>query len=184
MNLTDIRKAKIPRKYKFPVGRGESSGVGKQSGRGNKGQWARQGTSFRFYFEGGQMSMIRRIPKRGFNNKQFKNGYEVVNLANLVELFADGATIDEAALRKAGLIRRHLPVKILAGGGDIKKKFTIKVHRVSESAIERIKKAGGTVEMLTPPDPKKGTKKPVPVKTEAKKAETKAPPPPSKEAKK
>jgi len=87
MNLTDVKKARTPRKKKFPKGRGESSGVGKTAGRGRKGQWARTGTSFRPYFEGGQMSIIRRLPKRGFNNKEFRTEYEIVHLSDLAKLF-------------------------------------------------------------------------------------------------
>ncbi|HTF56465.1 MAG TPA: 50S ribosomal protein L15 [Planctomycetota bacterium] len=154
MNLTDARKAKIPRKKKFPKGRGESSGVGKTAGRGRKGQWARTGTSFRPYFEGGQMSIIRRLPKRGFNNKEFRTAYEIVHLSEIATLFEAGQTVDEASLRAKGLVRRHLPIKLL-GDGAIDRKLTFKVHRASKSALDKVAKAGGTVEMLTPPPPTK-----------------------------
>ena len=150
MNLTDVRKAKIPRKKKFPVGRGESSGLGKTSGRGHKGQWARSGTSFRPYFEGGQMSIIRRLPKRGFNNKEFKTRFEIVHLSDLAEFFEAGQTVDEAALRAKGLLRRHYLLKLL-GDGAIDRKLTIRVHAASESAKEKVAKAGGTVEIVPVP---------------------------------
>ena len=112
MNLTDVRKAKIPRKKKFLVGRGESSGLGKTSGRGHKGQWARSGTSFRPYFEGGQMSIIRRIPKRGFNNKEFKTFFEIVHLSEVAEQFEAGQVVDETSLRAKGLLRRPAPTDL------------------------------------------------------------------------
>lgn len=150
MNLTDVRKAKIPRKKKVPVGRGESSGVGKTSGRGHKGQWARSGTSFRPYFEGGQMSIIRRIPKRGFNNKEFKTRFELVHLSDLSKHFEAGQTVDEASLRAKGLLRRHYLLKLL-GDGAIDRKLTIKVHAASASAKEKVAKAGGTIEIVGVP---------------------------------
>jgi len=150
MNLTDVRKAKIPRKKKFLVGRGESSGLGKTSGRGHKGQWARSGTSFRPYFEGGQMSIIRRIPKRGFNNKEFKTFFEIVHLSDLSAHFEAGQVVDEASLRAKGLLRRHRLVKLLADGA-LDKKLTIKVHAASASAKEKVAKAGGTLEIVPVP---------------------------------
>jgi large subunit ribosomal protein L15 len=171
MNLTDARKAKIPRKKKFLVGRGESSGLGKTSGRGSKGQWARTGTSFRAYFEGGQMSIIRRIPKRGFNNKEFKTFFEIVHLSDLGKHFEAGQTVDEASLRAKGLVRRHRPLKLL-GDGTIDRKLTVKVHAASASAKEKIAKAGGTLELLDAPAPE-------PEKA-PKKAETKPASPPTK----
>jgi large subunit ribosomal protein L15 len=154
MNLSDARKAKIPRKKKFPVGRGHSSGIGEWCGRGNKGQYSRQGTSFRMYFEGGQMPIIRRLPKRGFNNAEFRNEYEEVNVGALDREFADGATVDEAALREKKLVRRHLPIKIL-GDGPMAKKLTVKAHRFTKSAEEKIAKAGGAVVKLEAPAPTK-----------------------------
>jgi large subunit ribosomal protein L15 len=150
MNLTDVRKAKIPRKKKFLVGRGESSGLGKTSGRGSKGQWARSGTSFRPYFEGGQMSIIRRIPKRGFNNKEFKTRFELIHLSDLSKHFEAGQTVDETSLREKGLLRRHYLLKLL-GDGTIDRKLTIKVHAASASAKEKVAKAGGTLEIVGAP---------------------------------
>src|SRR5258708_36194893 len=103
MNLGDVKSYGLPRKYKFIKGRGHSSGVGKTCGRGRKGQYARQGTSFRPYFEGGQMSMLRRLPKFGFNNAAFATDYEVVNVGQLENAFPAGAVVDRAALLAAGL---------------------------------------------------------------------------------
>jgi large subunit ribosomal protein L15 len=148
MNLTSAKKSGLPRKYKFIRGRGHSSGVGKTCGRGRKGQYARQGTSFRPYFEGGQMSMLRRLPKFGFNNKPFKTDYEVVNVGLLEKAFAAGATVDHAALVAAGLVRRDCDgVKIL-GGGELKKKLVVKAEAFAKKAEEKITKAGGSIEKL------------------------------------
>lgn len=154
MNLTDAHRSGRQGKKKFPVGRGHSSGCGKTSGRGRKGQYARESTSFRPYFEGGQMSIIRRIPKRGFNNAEFRTEYEAVNLSDVSAAFKDGETVDRASLKKAGLVRRDLPIKLL-GGGTIDKKLVIKVDRASGSAIEKCAKAGATLEQSNPaPAPK------------------------------
>ncbi|HUR38415.1 MAG TPA: 50S ribosomal protein L15 [Planctomycetota bacterium] len=148
MNLGDVKKSGLPRKYKFPVGRGHSSGIGKTCGRGRKGQKARQGTSFRPYFEGGQMSMLRRLPKFGFNNSYFKTDYEVVNVGDLEQAFAAGATVDRAALEASGLVRRECDgVKIL-GTGTLTKKLVVKAEAFAKSAEEKITKAGGSVEKL------------------------------------
>jgi large subunit ribosomal protein L15 len=150
VNLSDIRKSKIPRKYKFPVGRGHSSGKGKQCGRGKKGQYSRSGTSFRHYFEGGQMPMLRRLPKFGFNNAEFKTEYEGVNLDVLEKGFESNAVVDRAALEAKGLVRRDaLPVKVL-GRGKLSKKLTVKVDAFTKSAKDAIEKAGGTAETLAP----------------------------------
>jgi len=149
MNLTDAKKSGLPRKYKFPKGRGHSSGIGKTCGRGRKGQYARQGTSFRPYFEGGQMSMLRRLPKHGFNNSVFKTDYEVVNVGQLEKAFAAGATVDRAALETAGLVRRECDgVKIL-GSGSLTKKLAVKAEAFAKSAEAKITKAGGSAEKLS-----------------------------------
>ena len=129
------------------LGCGESSGHGKTSGKGHKGQKARSGGSIRLGFEGGQMPLIRRIPKRGFNNTAFKISYAPVNLADLEKHFAAGA-VDESGLREKGLIKGSWDgVKIL-GDGDITKKFTLKVNAVSASAKEKLEKAGGSIEII------------------------------------
>ncbi len=153
MNLTDARKARIPRKKKFPVGRGHSSGLGKQCGRGKKGQYARTGESFRPYFEGGQMPMVRRLPKRGFNNVVFKADYEIVNVGRLEKVFAAGDTVDETALRARGLVRRDCDgVKIL-GEGTLTKKLTVRARLFTKGAEAKITKAGGTVERIAAEKP-------------------------------
>ncbi len=127
------------------LGCGESSGHGKTSGKGHKGQKARSGGSIRLGFEGGQMPLIRRLPKRGFNNKAFKTVWAVVNVVDL-NVFEDGATVNEASLLEKGLIRGNYEgIKVL-GTGELTKKLTIVAAKVSASAAEKIQKAGGSVE--------------------------------------
>ena len=135
-------------KTKKRLGRGRGSGTGKTSGKGVKGQKARPGHhGARFAFEGGQMPMPRRIPKRGFTNM---NRLEVfpVNVATLESLFDAGATVDLDALRAKGLIPKRIEhIKIL-GEGDLTKKLSIKAHFASATAKEKVEKAGGTIEIL------------------------------------
>jgi len=129
------------------LGCGESSGHGKTSGKGHKGQKARSGGSLRLGFEGGQMPLIRRIPKRGFNNTAFKIAYAPVNLGDLEKLSVSGV-IDEQALRKTGLVNGTWDgVKVL-GGGELTKKLSLKVDAISASAREKIEKAGGSIEIV------------------------------------
>lgn len=127
------------------LGIGESSGHGKTSGKGHKGQKARSGGSIRLGFEGGQMPLIRRLPKRGFNNAAFHKNYAVVNLSDL-ERFESGAMVDEKALQQAKLVRgRYHGIKVL-GGGELKHGLTVRVDKVSAAAREKIEQAGGKVE--------------------------------------
>ena len=127
------------------LGCGESSGHGKTSGRGHKGQKARSGGSVRLGFEGGQMPLIRRLPKRGFNNTDFKPIYAVINLDTLEARFESGAKIDEAVLRNCGLVNgRNDGIKLLARG-EIKKSFIVEVDKTSVIAREKLEKAGGTL---------------------------------------
>jgi large subunit ribosomal protein L15 len=146
MRLNDLKPAPGAKHRKKRVGCGESSGLGKTCGKGHKGQQSRSGASIRPGFEGGQMPLNRRLPKKGFNNAQFRTNYAIVNLSSLEEKFEDGATVDEAALREAGLVQGGAwdGVKIL-GMGDLTKKFTVQVDKVSGSAREKIEKAGGSV---------------------------------------
>jgi large subunit ribosomal protein L15 len=126
------------------LGCGESSGHGKTSGKGHKGQKARAGGSIRLGFEGGQMPLIRRLPKRGFNNAAFHKRYAIVNLADLGG-FKAGSTVNEQALRESKLVRGDFDgIKIL-GDGELTHGLTIEVDKVSASAREKIEKAGGTV---------------------------------------
>jgi large subunit ribosomal protein L15 len=132
------------------LGRGESSGHGKTSGRGGKGQTARSGSSIRIGFEGGQMPLIRRIPKRGFNNARFKTVYLVVNVEKLNQ-FEDGARVDESVLRGSGLADGKADgIKIL-GDGAVTKKLTVVAHKFSATARQKIEAAGGTCEEVPAP---------------------------------
>ena len=143
-NLRPAPGAKRPRKR---VGRGPGSGNGKTAGRGHKGQKSRSGYSRRYGFEGGQMPLVRRIPKRGFFNV-FRVDYQVVNLRDLDRLFSDGDQVNPAALIEKGLIRRGpKPVKILATG-DLSKKLSIVADKFSGSAKSKIEAAGGTCETV------------------------------------
>jgi large subunit ribosomal protein L15 len=129
------------------LGIGESSGHGKTSGRGGKGQTARSGGTIRLGFEGGQMPLIRRIPKRGFNNANFRTIYAIVNVEQLND-FDNGATVTPEALVEAGLADRLFDgVKVL-GNGALKKKLTVKAQKFSTSAREKITQAGGQCEDL------------------------------------
>jgi large subunit ribosomal protein L15 len=142
MELSNLKPKKGARHAKKRVGRGPGSGHGKTSGRGEKGQKSRSGYSGKRGFEGGQMPLHRRIPKRGFTNI-FKTDYAVVNVSDL-ERFDNGATVDEAALRAAGLVKgQHDGVKIL-GDGELSRKLTVSATKFSKSAKEIIEKAGGT----------------------------------------
>src|SRR5271170_3844012 len=144
MNLHTLKPRPGSKHRVKRLGCGESSGHGKTSGKGHKGQKARSGGSLRLGFEGGQMPLIRRLPKRGFNNAAFKTNYAVVNL-DALNRFENGATVDEKALLGEKLIRgNYHGVKILATG-ELKKKLTITADKVSASAREKIEKAGGSV---------------------------------------
>jgi large subunit ribosomal protein L15 len=144
MRLHNLSPRPGAKKRRKRLGSGESSGKGKTSGKGHKGQKARSGGSIRLGFEGGQMPLIRRLPKRGFNNAAFKLRYAIVNLDDLND-FADGTSVDEAILRKEGLVRGTIDgVKILARG-EITKKLTISGAKFSEAAKRKIEAAGGTI---------------------------------------
>ena len=130
------------------IGRGPGSGHGKTSGRGHKGAGSRSGHKHRAYFEGGQMTWARRMPKRGFTNAQFRTEYHVVNLKTIEGRFADGDTINAETLAKAGVIRdTKKPLKVL-GEGELTKKFDVTANKLSKSAESRITAAGGTVTVV------------------------------------
>lgn len=144
MNLHTLKPRPGAKHRVKRLGCGESSGRGKTSGKGHKGQKARSGGSIRHGFEGGQMPLIRRLPKRGFNNARFKTVYATVNVGDL-ERFESGVTINEELLLENGLIRgRYDGVKIL-GDGVLTKKLTVSVDKVSASALEKIQAAGGEI---------------------------------------
>ena len=145
MRLHDLKPTPGSKHRRRRVGRGESSGLGKTSGKGNKGQKARSGASIRPGFEGGQMPLARRLPKKGFNNAQFKTQYAIVNLVDLEIKFADGDEVNEQSLRNVWLVKGTFDgVKVLANG-ELTKKLTVAVEKVSATAKEKIEKAGGSV---------------------------------------
>jgi large subunit ribosomal protein L15 len=147
MDLSNLKPAERSKSSKKRVGRGHGSGTGVQAGRGHKGAKSRSGFKFKRGFEGGQMPLHRRIPKRGFHN-EFRVEYAVVNLDTLAERFDSGAVVTPDALREKGLIRSsRQPIKVLARG-DISKKLTVQAHKFSGKAAEKIAAAGGSTEVL------------------------------------
>jgi large subunit ribosomal protein L15 len=145
MNLSTIRKPRKASENKKRVGRGMGSGMGKTSSRGHKGQRSRSGSRMMRGFEGGQMPLHRRLPKRGFTNI-FREEYNIVNLEKLAAL--GETTINPDVLRKAGVISTKRRVKIL-GDGELKSAITVQAHKFSKSAQEKITKAGGKFEVLS-----------------------------------
>jgi len=148
MRLHDLKPRPGAKHRRKRLGSGESSGHGKTSGRGGKGQSARSGSSIRIGFEGGQMPLIRRIPKRGFNNARHGTVYVAVNVESL-NRFEDGARVDVAALRAAGLANGPSDgIKVLAGG-KLTRKLTVAAHAFSASARKAIEDLGGACEVIT-----------------------------------
>jgi large subunit ribosomal protein L15 len=146
MRLHNLRPRPGSRHRVKRLGCGESSGHGKTSGKGHKGQKARSGGSIRLGFEGGQMPLIRRLPKRGFNNAAFHKDYAIVNLTDL-NGFKPGSIVNEKLLRESKIVRGNVAgIKIL-GGGELKHPLTIEADKVSASAREKIDKAGGTISL-------------------------------------
>src|SRR5947209_19029733 len=144
MNLHTLKPRPGAKHRTKRLGQGESSGHGKTSGKGHKGQKARSGGSIRLGFEGGQMPLIRRLPKRGFNNAAFRRPYAIVNLSDLKD-FKSGSVVNEEALRAANLVRGKFDgIKIL-GGGEVKNELTIEAEKVSAAAREKVEKAGGSI---------------------------------------
>jgi len=145
-------------KPKHRVGRGQGSGWGTTSGKGNKGQQARSGGKTYVGFEGGQMPLYRRLAHRGFSNYPFKKEWQVVNLGDVEKRYEAGETVDAASLYKKRLAKGNAPVKILANG-DLTKNLSFNVAAASASAVEKIQKAGGSVALNPPLEkarPKKG----------------------------
>ncbi len=145
MQLDSMKPAPGSRKSRKRIGRGPGSGHGKTSGRGHKGQGSRAGGGPRPGFEGGQMPLSRRLPKRGFHNIS-RVAYQVVNLSDL-SAFVPGSTVDLQALRDIGLARRRRPLKVL-GGGALEHGLTVKAQAFSRAAREAIEKAGGSAEVV------------------------------------
>ncbi len=148
MRLHDLKPRPGAKHRRKRLGQGESSGRGKTAGRGGKGQTARSGSSIRIGFEGGQMPLIRRIPKRGFNNTRFATRYLAVNVGELNQ-FEDGAQVDETAIRSAGLANgRSDGVKILSGG-ELTRKLTVRASAFSAAAKAKIEAKGGQCEIVS-----------------------------------
>lgn len=146
MKLNELMPS-VPRKDRKRVGRGESSGLGKTSGKGSNGQKSRAGGGVKPYFEGGQMPIYRRVPKRGFSNALFKKEYAVITL-DLLNRFEDGAEVTPEILFETGLVRKMMDgIKVL-GNGTLDKKLTVKAHKVSASAKAAIEAKGGVVEII------------------------------------
>jgi large subunit ribosomal protein L15 len=168
MRLHDLKPRPGAKHRRKRLGQGESSGRGKTSGRGGKGQTARSGSSIRIGFEGGQMPLIRRIPKRGFNNKRHGTRYLPVNLESL-NRFEEGARVDLAALESVGLANgRSDGIKIL-GTGELSKKLTVSAHAFSASAKAKIEAKGGTCEVIVV-KPSASTRAAAPAKAKSPKA--------------
>lgn len=145
MNLHTLKPNRGAKHRIKRLGCGESSGLGKTSGRGHKGQKSRSGGGVRPGFEGGQMPLHRRLPKRGFNNTRFQDKIAVVNVSDLEARFEDGAAVNMESLKAARLVKgTYVTVKVL-GNGDLAKKLTVEGCKVSASAREKIEKAGGSV---------------------------------------
>ena len=147
MKLHEIERNIGATHSKKRVGRGSGSGLGKTSGRGQKGQKARSGVSISPLFEGGQTPLYRRIPKRGFSNARFKTSYATVNIEAL-NVFEDGTVVTPALLKEKRIITKELcGVKVL-GNGKLEKKLTIQANKFSNSALEKIKEAGSKAEVI------------------------------------
>jgi large subunit ribosomal protein L15 len=147
MDLSDLKPSERSTKNKKRIGRGHGTGQGTQAGRGHKGAQSRSGFKFKRGFEGGQMPLHRRVPKRGFHNP-FRTEYAVVNLDVLADRFDAGTVITPELLRERGVIHStRQPIKVLARG-DVSKKLTVQAHKFSGKAAEKIAAAGGTVEVL------------------------------------
>ncbi|MBR4693781.1 MAG: 50S ribosomal protein L15 [Bacilli bacterium] len=147
MKLNELQKAPEAKVAKR-VGRGQGSGNGKTAGRGEKGQKSRSGVSIPAWFQGGQTPLYRRLPKRGFNNAQFRTEFATINLSDLNKHFNDGDVVSPELLKEKGIIKKQLcGIKVL-GNGELEKKLTIKAHRFSSSAVTKIESAGGKAEVI------------------------------------
>ena len=147
MKLHELQRNIGATQAKKRVGRGPGSGLGKTSGRGQKGQKARSGGSINPVFEGGQLPLYRRIPKRGFSNHMFKTEYAVINVEDL-NIFEDGTVVTPALLKETGIVKKQLSgIKVL-GNGKLEKKLTIQANKFSTSALEKIKESGSKAEVI------------------------------------
>jgi large subunit ribosomal protein L15 len=147
MSLNNLRPPKGATHKKRRVGRGHGSGYGKTAGRGHKGAQSRSGWHKKRGFEGGQMPLHRRVPKRGFTNP-FRVEYAVVNLDTLVEVFDAGSDVTPELLRERGLVREKRALIKVLGRGDVTKKLTVRAHKFSGTAAKKIADAGGVAEVI------------------------------------
>ena len=147
MKLHELEKNIGATHRKKRVGNGRGSGLGKTCGRGQKGQKARSGGSINPVFEGGQLPLYRRLPKRGFSNYPFKKEYAVINLSDL-NVFEDGTVVTPALLKERGIVKKQLSgIKVL-GEGQLEKKLTVQAHKFSKSAIDKINESGSKAEVI------------------------------------
>ena len=147
MNLSDVLRISYPKKARKRLGRGTGSGQGKTAGRGHKGQGSRSGFSMNPLFEGGQMPLARRVPKRGFTNK-FAIQVATINVGDLELLFEVSETVSPALLKESGIIKEKFEVLKILGNGELSKSLNVEAHRFSKTAVEAINKAGGNVKVL------------------------------------
>ena len=166
MDLNGVSTGVQKRKLKRRVGRGIGSGQGKTSGLGSKGQYASAGARLPSgLFEGGQMPLYRRFPKRGFSNARFQKDWAVVNVGDIEALYDAGTAVDMAALKKTRLVVGTYDGVRILGDGELTKKITVKANHFSKTAKEKIEKAGGTCELIPPPKkPVRNKMKPRPPK--------------------
>ncbi len=147
MKLHELEKNIGAKQKRKIVGRGPGSGLGKTSGKGQKGQNARSGGGVSPVFEGGQLPLYRRLPKRGFSNHEFKVRYATINLGDL-NIFEEGTLVTPALLKEVGLVKKQLDgIKIL-GDGELNKKLTIQAHKFSKSAVEKLEESGSKIEVI------------------------------------
>ncbi len=149
MNLQDVKCKGSALKKRRRVGRGTGSGQGSTAGRGHNGQGSRSGSGGKFGFEGGQMPLARRLPKRGFTNALFKVTYAIVNVADLVTAFPEGGEIDLAAVKAKNLVKKKATTLKILGKGEIHIPLKLKANRVSETARQKIEAAGGSIELTS-----------------------------------
>jgi large subunit ribosomal protein L15 len=169
MDLSTVHQGVHKHRKKKRVGRGPGSGHGKTATRGSKGQWASAGAKKpTALFEGGQMQLFRRIPKRGFSHATWDRKFLVVNVGAIDRRFNDGDTVDQEALKKVGLAKGPADGVRILGTGELTKRLTIRAHHFSKSAQEKIAARGGTAEVIPPPKkPVKNKMRPRPPKQEA-----------------
>jgi large subunit ribosomal protein L15 len=162
MDLSTVHQGINKRTKKKRVGRGVGSGMGKTATRGHKGQWASAGAGHPGpQFEGGQMPLFRRIPKRGFSHATWDKHYHIVNVGDLNEAFEDGAEVTHETLRQAGFCKGKADGVRVLGNGELTKRLVVRAHHFSKSAQEKITARGGTAEVIPPPKkPKRNKMKP------------------------